>query len=240
MRAGIRPCPWSSAVRQMRGTYPEPQAILRFLDCLRPWLILPRAGGSADLPDFSGPLRTRLSIDGDNMEAVDCGIVTVPCGERQTAKKGMAGDEQIVRRWRPPRRPEADIEFPCELGHRGSERVHIDGRKEVMYARPLARIRRPFLSPHAARPGTWTGPERRSLSRNSVAPATPRRWSINTPESTTMPRMNPNAYGCRLRPRNVATDPRRSAATSASVASSQLPRWNESDRISGSAASRPC
>src|SRR5207247_6873601 len=54
----------------------------------------------------------------------------------------MARDEQIVRGWRPPRCPEADMKFPGKLGHRGSERVHIDRGEEIVYASPSARIRR--------------------------------------------------------------------------------------------------
>ena len=128
----------------MRGTYPEPQVVLRFLDCLRPCLILARAEGSADLPISPGLFVPDLSINGDNLEAGYRGIVTISRCERQTAEKGMAGDEQIVRRWRPPHRPEANMEFACKLGHRGSERVHVDGGEEVMYASPSARIRRPL------------------------------------------------------------------------------------------------
>jgi len=56
----------------------------------------------------------------------------------------MAGDEQVERGRRPTRRPEADMEFPSELGHRGSERVHVNGGEEFMYASPAARIRRPL------------------------------------------------------------------------------------------------
>src|SRR5439155_893747 len=60
----------------------------------------------------------------------------------QPAEQGMARDEQNVRGWRPPRCPEADMKFPGKLGHRGSERVHIDRGEEIVYASPSARIRR--------------------------------------------------------------------------------------------------
>ena len=36
------------------------------------------------------------------------------------------------------------MEFPGELGHRGRERVHVDGGEEVIYTSPAARIRRPL------------------------------------------------------------------------------------------------
>jgi hypothetical protein len=82
--------------------------------------------------DFSGLCLQRLAVDRHNLGARYVRIVTVPSCERQTAKKGMAGDEQVVRRWRPPHPPEADMEFTSELSHRGSERVHIDRGEEVV------------------------------------------------------------------------------------------------------------
>lgn len=57
------------------------------------------------MPTQRGPLPPRvssglivpdLSINGDDLEAGYRGIVTVPRCEWQTAKKGKAGDEQIV------------------------------------------------------------------------------------------------------------------------------------------------
>src|SRR5437667_11696935 len=83
-------------------------------------LSLAYAAGSVGSP-VDDPL-----INGDNPEAGHHGIVAVPRRERQHAEQGMARDQQIGRRWRPPRCPEADMKLPGQLGPRWTGRDQLD------------------------------------------------------------------------------------------------------------------